>query len=175
MLLYRTNTIKIYSTGWDAICETNKNCNVDLHSIIVIDDFVTFERCKGVNVIAHKNRGHIFYPLVRNQQGLMLVYNKTLYIYSRSEKYNWFSKIDDNTGSRSFIHNKFSGIVPGDVNDLRINIIRYLKSIGREYDPCLMKYPQKVYPEAPGVVPLNYPSRFSDIIIICKIDSSVYQ
>lgn len=163
--LFTSNTIGIYSTGWNTIYGNAVKSDIDKHSIVTIGDFVSFHRDISTSIVAHRYNPWPSLPIIVDNNRSMLEYDNILYSYDCLEGSSWILTTNSIMGTQSLIRNNFSNIVR---DDLRLIIIRYLKKTGREYDPSLMKYPQKVYPEVPKVVPLDHTIKgFIDIIMRC--------
>lgn len=168
-LLFSADTIKIYSNRY-ITNNTEHNYNVDPYSIITIGNYISFRGIHCDAIIVHGHNTWPDLPRIMSDERLLLEYDNSLYTCSVGNAC-WILIINPVKGGCNFVYNEFSSDMQNDINDFRILIIRYLKSIGREYDPSLIKYPQTVFPEIPKVIPLDHILRgsygFFDATIRC--------
>lgn len=165
--LLTSNRITIYEKGFSI---NGRSIASIIEWIETIGDFVIFRtRYHGLS-LAHKfhfwkDRKTLF----GKHERIMLVYANILYLCEYFCGQCMLYWIDAASGVIHDINDDFKHDVSHDIDGLRRIIIRYLKSIGKEYDPRLMKYPQTIYTRIPRIVPVDHMFRklcgFFDIII----------
>lgn len=145
---------------------------VDSSNTMTIGNFRLSLTCKNRLAISHKNYSWFLLKQTRLiNKKLVLVYDDTLYSYNYFHELCLFEKFEGKSGNDKLIKKELSWGNPRDLDDLRILIIRYLRKIGREYDPSLMRYPEIFFSRVSRVIPIRYScGNFADVHIIAKID-----